>query len=235
MKKFLIGIGIGILIASVPAAIAIVRTFIDVPSNAWYATAVNSLHNKNIVSGYGDNTFRPTQNLTRAEAAAMLNQAVNYLEGRRLLYEDTVNRFSFAYPIRYMKVQNNLWLPEVYEDHVNYTGSSSVLNIPSIEVRVDDANGRSLGQFIIDKFSLGIATLGQTQADRNVLEQRGFTVTRNMRLGRNEFIAVDDIGLFGTTREYYTLHNGKVFMLGATPKQNYDADMRRILETLKFD
>jgi N-acetylmuramoyl-L-alanine amidase len=46
----------------------------DIPSSS--ATEINYLIDRDIISGYGDGTFRPLQNVTRAEAAIMLGKAL---------------------------------------------------------------------------------------------------------------------------------------------------------------
>lgn len=45
--------------------------FSDVSGNDWFASAVNVALEYDIISGYGDGTFRPHNNLTRAEAAVI--------------------------------------------------------------------------------------------------------------------------------------------------------------------
>lgn len=47
-------------------------SFSDVTSDDWYYNSVISLCEKEILSGYEDNTFRPDKYITRAELAAML-------------------------------------------------------------------------------------------------------------------------------------------------------------------
>ena len=42
-------------------------------------TAVSALASANIISGMGDNTFAPNENLTRAQAAKLLYGALEYL------------------------------------------------------------------------------------------------------------------------------------------------------------
>ncbi|MCU7651719.1 DUF6273 domain-containing protein [Acutalibacter sp. LFL-21] len=75
--------------------VEITKTFDDVPANAWYAKAVNTLASLDIISdvdeddwfydavvnsiqygwihGYGDGTFRPNNPITRAEVTAIVN------------------------------------------------------------------------------------------------------------------------------------------------------------------
>lgn len=46
--------------------------FDDVPADAWFADAVNWAAANNIVTGYGDGTFGPDNNITREQMAAIL-------------------------------------------------------------------------------------------------------------------------------------------------------------------
>lgn len=40
--------------------VEITKTFDDVPANAWYTKAVNTLASLDIISGVGDNKFEPS-------------------------------------------------------------------------------------------------------------------------------------------------------------------------------
>jgi len=46
--------------------------FTDVPGDAWYYTAVVTMTDRNVISGYGDGTFRPEATISRAEFTAMV-------------------------------------------------------------------------------------------------------------------------------------------------------------------
>lgn len=50
-------------------------TFSDVPLSHWASRAIERLVRHDIVGGYGDGTYRPATELTRAQAAAMLARA----------------------------------------------------------------------------------------------------------------------------------------------------------------
>lgn len=52
--------------------------FIDVDADAVYTKAVETLNRMGIINGYPDNTFKPDQNVTRAEFTAMLMRTLNY-------------------------------------------------------------------------------------------------------------------------------------------------------------
>ena len=51
--------------------VEITKTFDDVPANAWYTKAVNTLASLDIISGVGDNKFEPERSITRAEFTSM--------------------------------------------------------------------------------------------------------------------------------------------------------------------
>jgi hypothetical protein len=55
------------------------RTFSDVSTGQWYSDAVFELADREIVNGYSDSTFRPGNNVTRAEIAVMLSRLLSYL------------------------------------------------------------------------------------------------------------------------------------------------------------
>ena len=54
------------------------KIFSDVPADAYYITAVETLNKMGVINGYEDGTFRPLQNVTRAEFTAMLMRTLNY-------------------------------------------------------------------------------------------------------------------------------------------------------------
>ena len=47
--------------------VSVTVQFSDVPADAWYATAVNTLASLDIVNGIGDHQFAPERQITRAE------------------------------------------------------------------------------------------------------------------------------------------------------------------------
>lgn len=71
MKKILLMIAIILTFSSTAFA-----TFSDMPSNQIYSTAINDLANDKIISGYEDNTFRPSEKITRAEFSKLMATAL---------------------------------------------------------------------------------------------------------------------------------------------------------------
>ena len=51
--------------------VKITKTFTDVPADAWYADAVNTLASLGMLGGYPDGTFQPNRTITRAEFAVV--------------------------------------------------------------------------------------------------------------------------------------------------------------------
>jgi len=50
-------------------------SFADVPANHWAFSAVEAARDRGLVRGYADGTFRPSEPITRAEAAALFDRA----------------------------------------------------------------------------------------------------------------------------------------------------------------
>lgn len=59
--------------------VTITKTFDDVPANAWYAKAVNTLASLGAVSGVGNGDFEPERSITRAEFTSI---AMKFAEGK---------------------------------------------------------------------------------------------------------------------------------------------------------
>lgn len=62
--------------------------FSDVPANAWYAKAVNTLASLGMVTGYPDGTFHPDASITRAEFATIAMAFAYELKGADCNYYD---------------------------------------------------------------------------------------------------------------------------------------------------
>ncbi|MCM3127985.1 S-layer homology domain-containing protein [Paenibacillus provencensis] len=64
----------------------------DVPNSAWYAHSIQSAANAGLITGYSDGTFRPNQQVTREEIAAMTYRAMQFAA-----YEPTSSDRSLTY------------------------------------------------------------------------------------------------------------------------------------------
>ncbi|MEM7579346.1 MAG: S-layer homology domain-containing protein [Mastigocoleus sp.] len=70
-------------------AIPTPKTFVDVDEKSWEAPFVNALSSQGIIEGYqNNNSFRPNQPVTRAEYAALLNQAFQDRTDKQLEFSD---------------------------------------------------------------------------------------------------------------------------------------------------
>ena len=84
MKKIILALLIGIMIGAIPSAFAIAKLFSDVDQNQWYSDAVYSLTENGIIEGYDDDTYRPSNNVNRAELAVMLDRLLTHLENEKV-------------------------------------------------------------------------------------------------------------------------------------------------------
>lgn len=67
------------LFIGVPVGSGLTNLFDDVSNvNSWYYDAVYSMKDKQIMTGYPDNTFQPNQNVTRAELAVVIDNLLDY-------------------------------------------------------------------------------------------------------------------------------------------------------------
>lgn len=60
----------------------------------WAAKAIAALHEHGVINGYKDGSFRPDQEVTRAEIVAMLARLTDYVPGAAATFEDTATCFA---------------------------------------------------------------------------------------------------------------------------------------------
>ena len=89
-----------------------VPTFTDVPDSEWYYDWVETVACHGYVVGYGDDTYRPLNNVTRAEMAVFIERAVNGTSFAPTV--PTVGSFvdvDYSTPIWYAR-----WVEGLYQD-----------------------------------------------------------------------------------------------------------------------
>ena len=59
-------------------SIMLASSFSDITSDRWSSLAIESVARANIISGYGDNTYRPEQYMSRQEFAVVANKFLHY-------------------------------------------------------------------------------------------------------------------------------------------------------------
>ena len=78
--------------------VEITTSFSDVPADAWYAKAVNTLSSLGMLGGYPDGTYRPDAPITRAEFAAVALAFANEPAAAGCSYTDvSVNSWYYTY------------------------------------------------------------------------------------------------------------------------------------------
>lgn len=117
MKKAVTLILVGVLLGST-AAFAASKIFSDVPSDAWYADAANSLSDKGIIVGYKDGTFGPTNNVNRAELAVMLDRLIEYMETGEVSSSES-NEIAFDACSDLTTYKNHDWFDTLNQKYVN--------------------------------------------------------------------------------------------------------------------
>lgn len=75
----------------------ITADFIDVDSSKWYAKAVNTLASRAILYGYGDGTFRPDSNITRAEFSAIVSRFDDLISGTAEFTDVSSDHWAYKY------------------------------------------------------------------------------------------------------------------------------------------
>ncbi|MDN4492169.1 S-layer homology domain-containing protein [Ureibacillus aquaedulcis] len=60
----------------------------DVKNNHWAISSIENLNEQELIKGYIDGTFRPTNSITRAEAATIIARALNLKATKTISFED---------------------------------------------------------------------------------------------------------------------------------------------------
>ncbi|MGJ3244570.1 MAG: DUF3747 domain-containing protein [Elainellaceae cyanobacterium] len=115
------------------------RPYSDVDTNRWSAAKIQFARENNIVSGYQDGSFRPTQPVTRAELMAVMRRAAEY--GKSIQNLDTTlwpqqDAFDFA------DTQNH-WAAPVIDQMSSYCGVASPLNEVGRSFKPDESAKRN--------------------------------------------------------------------------------------------
>lgn len=111
----------------------------DVAANRWSAAKIRFARDNNIISGYTDGTFKPTQTVTRAELMAMLRRGAEYAlraKGRTptLTAKNAVTRFSDT---------QNHWAASLIEQMSAYCKVASPVNEVGTRFEPDSASRRN--------------------------------------------------------------------------------------------
>ena len=77
-RKIMTALGALLIACSLPLSSSAAKEpmFKDVPSTKHFAEAVNELAERNIIGGYPDGTFKPSNSITRGQAAAIIAKMI---------------------------------------------------------------------------------------------------------------------------------------------------------------
>ena len=91
--------------AMVPGVFAV--EFSDVANNKWYSAPISYCKDQGLVSGYSDGTFKPNNNITRAEFCVMLNKVSERLNLKKKSITDAAS--CKQYEKQYSDYRSNKW------------------------------------------------------------------------------------------------------------------------------
>ena len=128
MKKFFVNF-IGILVVMLSSCAGAFAFFSDMDTNHWAYKQIKDLSEQSIVIGYPDDTFKPDENVTRAEFASMAIKALG---------QEHANVFQ---PIKFNDIDETYWAYDAIEKAVYFELISN--NSDSENFRPEDPVSRS--------------------------------------------------------------------------------------------
>lgn len=116
------------------------NTFSDVSADAWYANAVNFVKDKEYISGYENNTFKPENSITRAEFAVLIGKYIGIMPITPFHSEFSDVRLNF-WASRYINAMLSKSLISGYEDGT-FKPDSTITRAEAVTM-INKAVGRS--------------------------------------------------------------------------------------------
>jgi uncharacterized repeat protein (TIGR02543 family) len=115
-------------------------SFNDIPTGAWYTGAVEAIKANGITSGYSDGTFKPQQNITRAEFVTLIAKAKG-LSGNTCDFVDVQGTWAYNY---ICGVANKNWVggynDGTFRPNENITRTEAVVIINKMLGRTPDTD-----------------------------------------------------------------------------------------------
>ena len=102
-----------VVAALLSVQVAAATPFTDVRGDQWFAESVNYCREKGFVGGYNDGSFKPNNNITRAEFCVMLNQLAKNLSLKKTA-SGTAARGQYA--SQYTDYKQDRWYSEAVAD-----------------------------------------------------------------------------------------------------------------------
>lgn len=169
MKKIISLFITGILFGSV-TVFAANTFFSDVPSNEWYTEAIANLTKNGLVEGYHDGTFRPNNNITRAEMSAIIDRLMNLMEERGLKDYYISGKFGIKFVksdiyYHYLEEYNNDLREsengigfEQFGDRIKVFYKDENQNIESAILELIDSQGKNSNDCVVERKDENINT-----------------------------------------------------------------------------
>lgn len=104
------------------------RPYWDVMTSRWSAAKIQFARDYDLIQGYSDGSFRPTQPATRAELIALLHNAVNYAANYGQITQGYTPRSSMTQPPVVFSDTANHWAKQVISQMSSYCRVTSPVN-----------------------------------------------------------------------------------------------------------
>ncbi|MDO5712941.1 MAG: S-layer homology domain-containing protein [Tissierellia bacterium] len=184
----------------------------DVIQDKWYADAVNYLSHKGIIKGYGDGTFRPNQEITRAEFAAIASR-----------YEKYGGTGGKTFP----DVKENHWAAE---DINSAAGAGWINGYPDGKFKPEQKITRAEVVTIVNRILNRVGDRKFILSHFNDPKLRTFTDLQNIN-----YWAYLDIMESTNGHDFYRLENGEEQWIELNEKDfYYDKKLKDIKENKKY-
>jgi uncharacterized repeat protein (TIGR02543 family) len=135
------------------------NTFMDVSTGAWYANAVGFVQSMGLINGYPDGSFRPENNITRAEFAAIVNRFADAAVSGSISYTD-VPESHWAYS--YIRTISNSGWTNGYPDG-SFRPENNITRAEVVAI-VNRMTGRSIDKDYINENLSSLNTFSDVAA-----------------------------------------------------------------------
>jgi len=173
-KKLIIGSASALLVATAVAPVASAASFTDVNANSSHKQAIEALVDLNVISGYPDGTFKPSQTLTRSNVVKIMGKWLQSLGNTvpadyktNLRFTDfTVNTDDEL--LQYGALVKDLGVFNGYQDgSLGASGTITRQNMAIVLIRAyDEINGTNLVDYVSNQtFTKDVIDLNDAKAE----------------------------------------------------------------------
>jgi len=173
-KKLFIGSASALLVATAVAPVASAASFTDVDANSSHKQAIEALVDLNVISGYPDGSFKPSQTLTRSNVVKIMGKWLQSLGNTvpadyktNLRFTDfTVNTDDEL--LQYGALVKDLGVFNGYQDgSLGASGTITRQNMAIVLIRAyDEINGTNLVDYVSNQtFTKDVIDLNEAKAE----------------------------------------------------------------------